>query len=137
MGELGARARAANPLVFWLLALLSGFGLACLILVIRDRWPYRRATDRPTARKQQQIAQLYKKMLKIAARQGIDTRPSMTPTEFTRLVGRQWTEAESTVAGLTALYCRGRFSRSPLSGEELHHAIEQINVLQRLARATP
>jgi hypothetical protein len=87
------------------------------------------------ARKQQQIVQLYKKMLEIAARRGINTRPSMTPTEFTQVVGREWTEAESTVAGLTALYCRGRFSSSSLSGEELTQAVDQINALRRLVRA--
>src|SRR5690348_13301898 len=131
MHELGTRARAANPIIFWLVAVLPGLGLACLILVIRDQWRYRRSPDRPLARKQQQIVQHYKKMLKIAARRGINTRPSMTPTEFTQVVGREWTEAESTVAGLTALYCRGRFSSSSLSGEELTQAVDQINALRR------
>ncbi len=135
MRELGARARAANPIIFWLVAVLPVLGLACLILVIRDQWRYRRSPDRPMARKQQQIVQLYKKMLEIAARRGINTRPSMTPTEFTQVVGREWTEAESTVAGLTALYCRGRFSSSSLSGEELTQAVDQINALRRLVRA--
>jgi len=46
------------------------------------------------------------------------------------------TEAESTVAGLTALYCRGRFSSSSLSGEELTQAVDQINALRRLVRTT-
>lgn len=136
MREVEVRAHAANPVVFWILAVLPGIGLACLILVIRDRWQYRRSADRPTARKQQQIAQLYKKMLEITARQGIHIRPSTTPTEFTQLVGREWAEAGSTVAGLTSLYCRGRFSASSLSSEELTQAVEQIGVLQRLARAT-
>jgi len=136
MRELGARAHAANPIIFWLIAVLPGLGLACLILVIRDQWRYRRSPDRPMARKQQQIVQLYKKMLEIAARRGINTRPSMTPTEFTQVVGREWTEAASTVAGLTALYCRGRFSSSSLSGEELTQAVDQINALRRLVRAT-
>lgn len=135
MRELEARARAANPIIFWLVAVLPALGLACLILVIRDQWRYRRSPDRPMARKQQQIVQLYKKMLEIAARRGINTRPSMTPTEFTQVVGREWTEAESTVAGLTALYCRGRFSSSSLSGEELNQAVDQINALRRLVRA--
>jgi protein-glutamine gamma-glutamyltransferase len=136
MRGLGTRARAANPIIFWLVAVLPGLGLACLILVIRDQWRYRRSPDRPLARKQQQIVQHYKKMLEIAARRGINTRPSMTPTEFIQVVGREWTEAESTVAGLTALYCRGRFSSSSLSGEELTQAVDQINTLRRLVRTT-
>lgn len=136
MRELGTRASGANPIIFWLAAVLPGVGLACLILVIRDQWRYRRSPDRPLARKQQQIVQHYKKMLEIAARRGINTRPSMTPMEFTQVVGREWTEAESTVAGLTALYCRGRFSGSSLSGEELTQAVDQINALRRLVRAS-
>lgn len=136
MRELGTRASGANPIIFWLAAVLPGVGLACLILVIRDQWRYRRSPDRPLARKQQQIVQHYKKMLEIAARRGINTRPSMTPIEFTQVVGREWTEAESTVAGLTALYCRGRFSGSSLSGEELTQAVDQINALRRLVRAS-
>ena len=136
MRELTTRARGANPIIFWLAAVLPGLGLACLILVIRDQWRYRRKPDRPLARKQQQIVQHYKKMLEIAARRGITTTPSMTPMEFTQVVGREWTEAESTVAGLTALYCRGRFSGSSLSSEELTQAVYQINALRRLVRAS-
>jgi protein-glutamine gamma-glutamyltransferase len=134
--QLGTRAHATDPLVFWLLVVLPGIGLACLILVIRDRWQSRRSDHRPSARKQQQIVQLYKKMLEIAGRRGIHITPSTTPIEFTQLVGKEWTEAESTVAGLTSLYCQGRFSRLSLSSDQLTRAVDQISALQRLARAT-
>jgi hypothetical protein len=134
VGEL--RAQVDNVVIFWLLAVSPGVGLACLILVIRDRWRYRRATNRPAARKQQQIVQLYKKMLEIASRRGVHIRPSTTPKEFASLVGSEWTEAGPTAVRLTALYCQGRFSNSPLSSEELNQAVDQISALQRLTRIT-
>lgn len=135
MREWVARAQTGN-VVIWTLALVLGMALAGLMLIIRDRWPYRRSASRPAVRKHQQIVQLYRKMLDIAARRGIQIRPSTTPKEFTELVGRHWIEAEPSAVQLTSLYCRGRFSGSSLSSEELNQAVDQISVLQRLMRAT-
>jgi hypothetical protein len=75
-------------------------------------------------------------MLEIASRRGVHIRPSTTPKEFASLVGSEWTEAGPTAVRLTALYCQGRFSNSPLSSEELNQAVEQISALQRLTRIT-
>ena len=133
--EWGARAQADNA-VFWLLALLVSMGLAWLVFVIRDRWQYRRSASSPAARKHQQIVQLYRKMLEIAVRRGIHIRPSTTPKEFAELVGQHWTEAQPTAMKLTLLYCRGRFSGSSLSNEELNQAVDQISALQQLIRVT-
>jgi protein-glutamine gamma-glutamyltransferase len=120
--------------VVWTVILASTVCLACLILVISRRWPYARSVVRPTARTQQQIVQVYKKMLELSAGKGIGITPATTPTEVARLVSEKWADAESLVARLTALYCRGRFGANALSGEELRTAVEHIGMLKRLAR---
>ncbi len=136
LGHLEARAHAASPLALGFLAVLPGAGLALLILLIRKRWWHRLSSRRPAVRTQQQVAQLYRNMVDVAARQGVISRPSTTPKEFVQLVGREWSEAGSMVAEVTALYCRGRFSGSTLSREELARVVEQITALQQVARAT-
>jgi hypothetical protein len=132
-----ARAQAGSAVIFWLPVLALGGGLAYFMFMIRDRWYYRRSNSRPAARKHQQIVHLYRKMLEIAARRGIQIKPSTTPKEFADLVSRHWIEAEPTALKLTSLYCQGRFSGSSLSSEELNLAVDQISALQRLMRATP
>ena len=132
-----ARAQAGSAVIFWLPVLALGGGLAYFMFMIRDRWYYRRSDSRPAARKHQQIVHLYRKMLEIAARRGIQIKPSTTPKEFADLVSRHWIEAEPTALKLTSLYCQGRFSGSSLSSEELNLAVDQISVLQRLMHATP
>ena len=136
LGHLEARAHAASPLALGFLAILPGAGLALLIFLIRKRWWHRLSSHRPAVRTQQQVAQLYRNMVDVAARQGVISRPSTTPKEFVQLVGREWSEARSMVAEVTALYCRGRFSGSTLSREELARVTEQITALQQLARTT-
>jgi hypothetical protein len=126
--------RAIHQSVVWTVVLASTVCLACLILVISRAWQYGRSVGRPAARTQQQIVQVYKKMLQLSARKGIGITPATTPTEVARLVREQWTDAESLVARLTALYCRGRFGVNALSGEELRTAVEHLGMLKRLAR---
>jgi hypothetical protein len=114
--------------------MLTLVGITSVMLVLSHRWPYGRSAQRPTARAQQQIVQLYKKMLALSARRGIPITPSTTPTEVARLVGERWIAAETIVLRMTALYCQARFSlRSPTS-EELIQADEDIGILRRLAR---
>ena len=120
--------------LIWVLILTAGVGLAGLTLLISQRWPYGRWSKRPAARTQQQIVQVYKKLLTLAARRGIHITPSTTPTEVSRLVSKRWQAAESTVVRLTTLYCRGRFGVGSLSSEELVQAAEDIGVLKQLAR---
>jgi hypothetical protein len=135
-GHLEARAHTANPLALGLLAILPGTGLALLILLLRKRWRHKFFSHRPAVRTQQQIVHLYRAMLDVAARRGVISRPSTTPMEFVQLVSRDWAEAGTIVAGVTALYCRGRFSGSTLSHEELAQVVEQIGALQQLTRTT-
>jgi hypothetical protein len=128
------RLETAHRSLVWALILTAAVGLASLTVLISRRWPNGRWSKRPAARTQQQIVQVYKKMLVLAARRGIRITPSTTPTEVSRLVSEGWQNAESTVVRLTTLYCRGRFGVGSLSSEELVQAAEDIGILKRLAR---
>jgi protein-glutamine gamma-glutamyltransferase len=126
---------AVHPFFLGLLAILGVAGLGLFLFLLQNTWRRRIISDRPMLRKQHHIAQLYRKMLEVLARQGLVKRSSATPAEFVQLVSSQWSEAGSLVAGLTALYCRGRFSASALTREELSHAVERLSSLQKLTRA--
>jgi len=128
------RVQTLHRTIFWALMLVLAIAVTSLILLISDRWPYGRAPQRPTARTQQQIVHVYRKMLELSARRGIRITPSTTPTEASRLVSERWVAAEFTVVRLTTLYCRARFGVSSLSTEELMQAVKDLAVLKRLAR---
>jgi len=136
MGQLGAQARATSPLALGQLIILLGAGVALVLIVIKRAWWDALPSQRPIIRKQQHIAQLYRRMLHVMARQGMIKHPASTPMEFLQLVRTEWSEAGSVVAELTALYCRGRFSGSMLTHEEIALAAKQIQSLQQLSRAT-
>jgi hypothetical protein len=108
--------------------------LASLVLLSVNRWQYGRSIERPAARAQQHIVQMYRKLLELSARRGIQIPPSMTAVEVARLLNERWADAGSTAVRLTTLYCRGRFGVHSLSGEELMQAVEDIATLKRLAR---
>ena len=124
------------PVMTWALLLASVIALSALMLAVRHRWAPGHFTRGMPVKRQQQIVQHYRSMLRIAARRGIRIAPSTTPTELMQRVRRSWSEAESAVVELTALYCRARFGNSSLSGEELLRAVDHIRALQRLARAS-
>jgi len=128
------RAWAPHPGLLWLVVLASGIGAAWLIFVRMERWPYRRSPERPAARAQHQVVQIYKKTLELARKRGLRISPSTTPTEVARLVGEQWTDAAPTMHRVTELYCRGRFGVSSLSGEDLKQAVQDMAQLKRLSR---
>jgi uncharacterized protein DUF4129 len=128
------RVQVLHRTMLWALLLVLAIGVTSLILLISDRWPYGRGTKRPTARTQQQIVHMYRKMLELSARRGIRITPSTTPTEASRLVSERWEAAESTVVRLTTLYCRARFGVGSLSSEELTQAVKDLAVLKRLVR---
>jgi transglutaminase-like putative cysteine protease len=127
------RTQTFHRSILWTFPFLFLAGVAGLIVFVSQRWLSRRGADRPAARTQQQIVQLYKKMLELAARQGIPVTPSMTPTEFAQLVSQRWEAAEMTVMRLTRLYCRARFGARSPSTEELQQAATDIGLLKRLA----
>lgn len=128
--------QTSHPIMAWALLFALVIALSALILAVRHRWSPGHFSRGIPVRRQQQIVQHYRSMLRIAAQRGIRIAPSTTPTELTQHVRQSWSEAESAVVELTALYCRGRFGNSSLSGEELLRATDQIHALQRLARAS-
>ena len=128
------RVQTLHRSLLWTLILVLAIGFASLLLLIFDRWPYGRAAKRPTARAQQQIVHVYRKMLELSARRGIRITPSTTPTEVSRLVSERWIAAESTVVRLTTLYCRARFGVGSLSSQELMQAVNALGLLKWLAR---
>jgi hypothetical protein len=109
-----------------------GIGAVVVIVWASQRWLHARSAGQPPARTQQQIVHLYKKIRELAARRGIPISPSTTPTELTQLVSERWTDADSAVQRVTALYCRTRFGLGRLSGEEHKQAVEDIGFLKRL-----
>jgi transglutaminase-like putative cysteine protease len=130
----GDHARTHYPSLGLTLALGLATAIAYVILVLSGRWPFGRSAAQPAMRTQQQIVQVYRKMLDLSARRGIPITPSTTPTEVARLVNERWADAMSIVARLTALYCRARFGVNALSGDELRTALEDIAALKRLSR---
>ena len=128
------RVQTMHQSIVWTLMVIAMISVGYVIFLISDRWRYGRSAERPMARSQQQIVQMYKKMLELAARRGIRITPSTTPTELSRLVGERWADAGSTVSSLTTLYCRGRFGIGSLSSEELLQAVDDLGALKRLTR---
>jgi protein-glutamine gamma-glutamyltransferase len=78
------------------------------------------------------IVQLYARMVRTVERHGVSKPPSATASEFARLVEREWKAAGPMVADVIALYHQGRFSRTPLTPDELSRAAEQVGRLQSL-----
>jgi len=71
-------------------------------------------------------------MVRTVERHGVNKPPAATASEFARLVEREWKAAGPMVADVIALYHRGRFSRIPLTPDELSRAAEQVGRLQSL-----
>jgi hypothetical protein len=118
-----------------LLELVTGVivvGLALLLLMLRDRIGLWASTHLTTSHPQLAIVQLYTRMLRTVERHGVSKPSTSTPNEFTRLVEQEWKAAGPMVADVTALYYQGRFSRTPLTPDELSRAAEQVARLQSL-----
>jgi hypothetical protein len=109
-------------------------GLALFFLMLRDRIALWATTHLPTSHAQLAIVQLYTRMLRTVERHGVSKPPSVTASEFAKLVEREWKAAAPIVATVTALYHQGRFSRTPLTPGELSRAAEQVGQLQSLTR---
>ena len=136
LDRLREHAPTATPISLWILLILAGSVVAIALVLLWVRSWSRSTAGSSALRKQQRIVHVYKKMLGIAAQHGVIAGPSMTPMEFVRRVNREWSEAGTIVAGLTTLYCRGRFSGSLLCREEMAYAVEQISALQHISRPT-
>jgi hypothetical protein len=109
-------------------------GLAVLLwLGIKRPWAKGTASKK-TTHDEQFIAQLYGRMISHLDRKGISKLTAMPPLEFARFTQERWSEAGSTVASITELYCRARFGRMPLTGEELHRAEDHLRCLMALQK---
>ena len=118
-----------------LLALLGGIAILSLtllfaILVYRGmRWGASSlASD---SRQHRTIVRLYNQMIRLAGRQGITKSSATTPQEFALQIRHHWAGAEPAVMGFIELYYRGRFSRQPLTSDELAQATEYVNSFRR------
>ena len=129
-------ARTFQPGMLELVTGVMVIGLALLLLLLRDKIKTWATTYLPTAPSQLAIIQLYHRMLRTLERQGVSKLPAATAGEFARLVEQEWEAAGPMVAHITALYHQGRFSRIPLTPEELSRAAEQVGHLQSLTRTT-
>lgn len=106
-------------------------GLAVLWLGIKRPW-VRGMVSRKTTRDEQVIVQLYGRMVKHLAGEGIAKPTSTGPLEFVRIAQAKWSDSNSAVASITELYCRTRFGQIPLTQEELTLAEDHLRRLMAL-----
>jgi hypothetical protein len=132
LSRLTYMARTFDPGIPGLVTGVIVVGLALLLLMLRDRIGLWATTHLPTSHQQLAIVQLYARMVRTVERYGVNKPPTATASEFARLVEREWKAAGPMVADVIALYHQGRFSRTPLTPDELSHAAEQVGRLQSL-----
>jgi hypothetical protein len=135
LNRLTRMARTSQPGMLGLVTGVMVVGLALLLLMLRDRIGLWATIHLPTSHPQLAIVQLYTRMLRTVERHGVSKPSSATPNEFARLVEQEWRAAGPMVADVTALYHQGRFSRTPLTPDELSRAAEQVGRLQSLTHA--
>jgi len=136
LSRLARMARTFQPGMLGLITGVIVIGLAFLFLMLRDRIGLWATTHFPISQSQLAIIQLYTRMLRTVEKQGLSKPPATTPSEFARLVEQEWKAAGPMVADVTALYHQGRFSRTPLTPDELSRAAKQVGRLQSLTLAT-
>jgi transglutaminase-like putative cysteine protease len=134
LSQLTHVARTLQPGTLELVTGMIVVGLALLLLMLRDRIGLWATTHIPASHPQLAIVQLYTRMLRTMERQGVSKRPAATAGEFARLVEQEWKAASPMVGEVTSLYHQGRFSRTPLSPDEISRAVEQVGRLQSLSR---
>ena len=135
INRLAQMARTFRPGMLGLVTGVIVVGLALVLLMLRDRIGLWASTHLPTSHPQLAIVQLYTRMLRTVERHGVSKPSTATPNEFVRLVEQGWKAAGPMVADVTALYHQGRFSRTPLTPDELSRAAQQVARLQSLPRA--
>ncbi|NWF71613.1 MAG: DUF3488 domain-containing protein [Nitrospirae bacterium] len=131
-------AQAFHSGMFGLITGTIVVGLSLVLLMLRDRIALWAVTHLlPKSLPQRAIVQLYTRMLRIVERHGVRKPPAATASEFARLVELEWKAAGPMVADVTAVYNQGRFSRAPLTQDDLSRVTEQLGQLQSLARSAP
>ena len=135
LSRLTSMVRTFHPGMLGLVTGVIVVGLALLLLMLRDRIGLWATTHLPTSHQQLAIVQLYARMVRTVEKHGVNKPPTATASEFARLVEREWEAAGPMVADVIALYHQGRFSRTPLTPDELSRAVEQVARLQSLIHA--
>jgi len=135
LSRLTRMARTFQPGMLALATAMVVMGLALLLLLLRDRIRLWVTTHLPISRPQLAIVQLYCCMLRTVERHGVSKPPATTASEFARLIEQKWRAAGPIVINVTALYHQGRFSRTPLTSEELSRAAKLVGRLQSLIHA--
>ena len=136
VGRLVQVTRAIKPGFIELSIGLVAIGLIFLLMRARHRLGLWATTHLPISRRQLAIVRLYGRMVQTVSKHGVTKSPATTPHEFVKQVEHEWTIASPLVAGITALYYRGRFSKTPLTAEDLAQAAEQVGRLQTLSSPT-
>ncbi|HKQ35278.1 MAG TPA: DUF3488 and transglutaminase-like domain-containing protein [Nitrospiraceae bacterium] len=132
LSRLARMARTFHPGMLGLVTGVIVVGLAVLLLMLRDRIGLWATIHLPTSHQQLAIVQLYARMVRTVEKHGVNKSPTATASEFARLVEQEWKSAGPIVADVIALYHQGRFSRTPLTPDELSRAAEQVGRLQSL-----
>jgi protein-glutamine gamma-glutamyltransferase len=135
MAMLGGITEYASKETMLSLAEVLGPALISLAVLfrlgIKRSWAKRMASKQ-TTRDQQIIVQLYRRMISHLARKGIFKLAAMPPLEFVRITQERWSDASSSVASITELYCRTRFGQIPPTREELTLAEDHLRYLMVL-----
>jgi hypothetical protein len=132
LSRLARMARMFHPGMLGLVTGVIVVCLALLLLMLRDRIGLWATIHLPTSRQQLAIVQLYARMVRTVEKHGVNKPPTATASEFARLVEQEWKSAGPIVADVITLYHQGRFSRTPLTPDELSRAAEQVGRLQSL-----
>ncbi len=135
LSRLTHMARTFHPGMLGLVTGVIVVGLAVLLLTLRDRIGLWATTHLPTSHQQHAIVQLYARMIRTVEKYGVNKPRTATASEFARLIELEWKAASPMVADVIALYQQGRFSRTPLTPDELSRAADQVRRLQSLIRA--
>jgi len=135
LSRLTHMVRTFHPGMLGLVTGVIVVGLAVLLLILRDRIGLWATTHLPTSHQQLAIVQLYARMVRTVEKHGVNKPPTATASEFARLIEQEWKSAGPIVADVITLYHQGRFSRTPLTPDELSRAAEQVGRLQSLIHA--
>ena len=135
LSRLTHMVRTFHPGMLGLVTGVIVVGLALLLLILRDRIGLWATTHLPTSHQQLAIVQLYARMVRTVEKHGVNKPPTATASEFARLIEQEWKSAGPIVADVITLYHQGRFSRTPLTPDELSRAAEQVGRLQSLIHA--
>ncbi len=123
-----------SALLFVLLLGLAVIGLGAMFWVRFARPWERTLFFKADSQEEPAISHLYRQMIRHLEKRGIARPAAMAPLELIRITQERWKDASAAVGTITALYCRGRFGRTPLTSEEFRSAQDSLRQLLALER---